>query len=56
MIMGALFIIEKKRKEPKYPSADDGINGIYMQWHFIEQVKKNEILIHCDMDEFLKTS
>ena len=46
MFMGALFIIEKKRKEPKYPSADDWINGVYMQWHIIEPLKKNEVLIH----------
>lgn len=46
MFMRALFIIEKKRKEPKYPSPDDWINGIYMQWHITEPLKKNEVLIH----------
>lgn len=36
--IGALFIIDKKKKEPKYPSTDDQINksGMYMQWNIIQ--------------------
>lgn len=45
-----MFIIAKKRKEPKYPSTDDLVNksGVYMLWNTIQPLKGMK---YCDMDE-----
>lgn len=55
MFMGALFIIEKMRKEPKYPISwwlDKWyIHAVAYYWAI---KKEGSIDTYCDMDEFWK--
>ena len=45
--MAALFIVAKKRKQPKYLSTDEWINKMrYIDTKEYYSVIKNEVLIH----------
>ena len=49
MFMAALFVTDKKRKQPKYPSIGEWVNKTWYihTMGYYSAIKRNEVLITC---------